>query len=391
MSGVSASSLATAAALMLSAGGVSMAADSAAGGRPLPQQTAAPAPTTISTHASDSRYEIPGLSFENHSGFGSQVIHGLPVAAAEWRVELYSDYPFTQKMIDDDTALPDTDKSKKFLKQLQANPWELKHRCGAVYIGDLWVLTAAHCINDVSPFSLLTYWRVRVGATDLALPTGTGTSYKVVRVIHNNKYVGFGNEMGNDIALIKIAADASTNLPLAAAALKSIRILGDMPGDLPLANMEKVKVSGWGTTQRRVVGDPAFITAANGTHEVRHGSARLLEAEVTNVDISVCMTADAGFNELITKSRDADKDGEPVICVSEGAPQIAGAPQADSCQGDSGGPLTRTKNNETVLVGLVSLGKGCGTGTPSIYTNVTYFRDWIAAAKLDPAGQVSRW
>jgi trypsin len=69
----------------------------------------------------------------------------------------------------------------------------------------------------------------------------------------------------------------------------------------------------------------------------------------------------------------------------------SGAPQTDACQGDSGGPLTAEIGAETVLVGLVSQGKGCGTGTPSIYTNVSYFLDWISAAKLEPAGRVSRW
>ncbi len=50
-----------------------------------------------------------------------------------------------------------------------------------------------------------------------------------------------------------------------------------------------------------------------------------------------------------------------------------------------------TPDSDAVLVGLVSLGKGCGIAdVPGIYTNVTYFRDWIANAKNAPAGQVSR-
>jgi secreted trypsin-like serine protease len=50
--------------------------------------------------------------------------------------------------------------------------------------------------------------------------------------------------------------------------------------------------------------------------------------------------------------------------------------EIDACYGDSGGPLY---NSETLqLLGIISWGKGCGfKGWPGVYTNVTYFYDWI--------------
>ena len=56
----------------------------------------------------------------------------------------------------------------------------------------------------------------------------------------------------------------------------------------------------------------------------------------------------------------------------------------DSCQGDSGGPLVcdikapGDDKGSAVLVGVTSWGGVCGVaGSPGVYANVHYFREWI--------------
>ena len=53
---------------------------------------------------------------------------------------------------------------------------------------------------------------------------------------------------------------------------------------------------------------------------------------------------------------------------------------ADSCARDSGGPLMiqEDEGSKMYMAGITSFGKRkCGTGFPGVYTDITYYIDWI--------------
>ena len=54
----------------------------------------------------------------------------------------------------------------------------------------------------------------------------------------------------------------------------------------------------------------------------------------------------------------------------------------DSCEGDSGGPLiTRQPYGPSVLTGIISFGTlSCDSSLPGVYTDVSFFYDWILQA-----------
>ena len=66
----------------------------------------------------------------------------------------------------------------------------------------------------------------------------------------------------------------------------------------------------------------------------------------------------------------------------------------DTCQGDSGGPLTMfNSNNQWILVGLTSYGRGCAQPNYSgVYTRVAAFEDWIKSTmNVSPKHKISSY
>ncbi|XP_028981955.1 ovochymase-2-like [Diachasma alloeum] len=74
----------------------------------------------------------------------------------------------------------------------------------------------------------------------------------------------------------------------------------------------------------------------------------------------------------IFRDEDCDVKVETLICAG------TYGNGKDSCAGDSGGPLQIVnKRDKYELLGIVSSGVGCGTGTPGYYTDVPRMVPWI--------------
>jgi len=317
--------------------------------QPVPVPDPAPAPAVPATVEEDD---------------GGRIVGGTDAAwdTAKWQAEIYTTFHYTEAQNIEDRALPPSRRS--FLDQKEG--WEKIHRCGGVYIGDNIVLTAAHCLVDNNHLS--TSRRVRLGTAVLG-QDGAGASFAIADpVIHKN----FVNEepYPNDIGLVRIIADNPAALRMRLAPM-AIRLLGDKPGDRPTNSFDQLRVTGWGKTQARASGVRQF--ALNTTDTVNHGSAILQQ-------VTLKMNNDACASEPRLSKRLTDK----TICAK--SPENG----KDSCNGDSGGPMTRAQGNERVLVGIVSWGIGCALpGLPSVYTDVSAYREWIAQVKATLAVQRS--
>ncbi|MEV6231638.1 serine protease [Saccharopolyspora shandongensis] len=199
------------------------------------------------------------------------------------------------------------------------------HSCGASLIDQQWVLTAAHCVQDVTPADL----GLRIGSPD---HTTGGTEAGVAEIVVHPDYAT--KNPNGDIALLKLdRAVSQTPVEIA-----------DASGPEGTAS----RIIGWGVTcPVRGCGQPP--------------------AQLQQLDTEVVSDGQCSLSGI---------DGATEICT--GSNELL----ANACFGDSGGPQLEGQPGDWKLTGVTSrLGSlipVCGTA-PSIYTDATAYKDWIAA------------
>jgi len=200
--------------------------------------------------------------------------------------------------------------------------------CAGSIVGERWILTAAHCTEDkdTSDFYII------AGVLDIS-ETDNGQFRNIKRIYdhpHYNKLT-----VKNDISLLEL--ETPLNLKESVAVI-DIANEGD-----PLEDGQNYNIAGWGA-----LADSFFSPHPN--------HLQLLEG-VPHYNFGECKS-----KLKVWRRRQ--------ICAGA----ILGE---DACDGDSGGPLWMKVNSTPLLYGITSWGKGCGTGSPGVYTKVSFYRKWM--------------
>lgn len=227
-----------------------------------------------------------------------------------------------------------------------AHPWQVSlqsrprnsmvgfgHMCGGILLSSCWVLTAAHCIDDINDYQVV------LGGVDTDKQEMTDQNIPVIQTIVHEKYRETPFAVYNDIALLRLKVTNGSYCAMETRFVKSVCL----PDETFPAGKQCV-ISGWGAT------------------EMQRYSSQLLNAKVFLISEARCKAPHV-YGSILDDS---------MLCAGT----LQGG--VDSCQGDSGGPLVCENNGTHYITGVVSWGDGCGQkNKPGVYANVRAFTDWI--------------
>ncbi|XP_021518970.1 transmembrane protease serine 11A [Meriones unguiculatus] len=216
-------------------------------------------------------------------------------------------------------------------------PWQVSlqrsnfHQCGGTLIGNMWVVTAAHCFRTNSNPR---QWTLSFGTT-INPPL---MKRDVRRIIMHERYRPPARD--HDIALVQFSPRVTFS--------DEVRRICLPEASASFPPNSTVYITGFG----------ALYYSGESQNELREARVQLISNEV-------CKQQQVYGNDI--------KRGMFCAGFLEGI--------YDACRGDSGGPLVVKDNKDTwYLLGIVSWGDNCGQrNKPGVYTQVTYYRRWIAS------------
>ncbi|XP_017908262.1 PREDICTED: putative serine protease 47 [Capra hircus] len=218
-------------------------------------------------------------------------------------------------------------------------PWQASlrsqgsHICGAVLINSSWLLSTAHCFLKKSKAP--ENYRVLLGSTQLYQHTPQTREVSVSRIITHPDFEKL-HPFGSDIAMLQLLFPVNFTSYIIPACLP-------VPG-MKLPSNSSCWITGWGMLNEE---------------SEREGKVSFIENKFCNMLY--------GF----AKGKNLSVQ-EDMLCAADFSTGKS------ICQGDSGGPLVCDFIGSWVLMGLASWGFDCRHPIyPSIFTNVTYFTDWI--------------
>ncbi|EZA60544.1 Serine protease snake [Ooceraea biroi] len=220
------------------------------------------------------------------------------------------------------------------------NTETIKYNCGGTLISSQYVLTAAHCVNNIQEKVPV---EVRVGSEDLR-SVGDAQRIPISNVITHPRYKRSVNY--NDVAILKLRKPVrmDNNVRPICMQTKSLTSMDITP------NISLV-VIGWGAT-----------TFAE------ESTVRLMKTpSLSLVDRETCGKSFKDFNQLPSGL------DESMLCMLD----TNETRRADACHGDSGGPLLMLSGANQTIVGITAFGQACGGPIPGVYTAIHSYLEWI--------------
>lgn len=202
--------------------------------------------------------------------------------------------------------------------------------CGGSYLGDRWVLTAAHCVEGVAKDSII----VNLGSDDVSNALPQANLLKVEN-LYIHKHYQQPNTYSNDVALLRLA-------------------------DTPTGHVSAIPLASTTALEQAIEAGQYARALGRGVQDVVLFNGLLAGSSVTPLyEVQLPLVSTAICQETLAVYEPSTRLDDSMLCAGDG--------QGGSgvCFGDSGGPLTLNVGGQEQLIGLTSWGIGCAL--PNLY------------------------
>ncbi|WP_155757119.1 S1 family serine peptidase [Acinetobacter modestus] len=231
--------------------------------------------------------------------------------------------------------------------------------CSGSLIADRWVVTAAHCAEQLKKLNKDYY--VLVGTNNLQ----DNQQAQIIKVKQSYIHEQYNNRIyDNDLALLEL--ERAVDFIKCGINCQTIDLINPVieKQNAPITTL--VKVAGWGVLEDCENSQSGICQQYSGKM-IRNPQLYPTTLRYTTLKLTHCLSSSSLYQvKQIT---------ENMLCAES---PVQYQPR-DTCLGDSGAGLTIENDfNRPYLLGIASWGVGCAkSGYPGVYTRVANYNSWI--------------